>query len=163
MGWIWFLIQPGLLRNWVRWHVQSLRLLAAISNPHNLIQTTRSNSRLYVAVKGTGIPLTLRTWGLGVRLPSATPTGRAVQVRTYAAASSVRCKSCASTHRQPQAKYNLLTRDELKQLIRSTSFVEIGKQYNVSDNAVRKWCEKYDLPRTKQLIKSYSDEEWNKI
>lgn len=76
---------------------------------------------------------------------------------------STRCKSCASTHRQPQAKHNLLTRDELKQLIRSISFVEIGKRYNVSDNAVRKWCEKYDLPKTKQLIKTYTDAEWDKI
>jgi hypothetical protein len=25
--------------------------------------------------------------------------------------------------------------------------------YNVSDNAVRKWCQRYDLPRTKKELK----------
>ena len=27
--------------------------------------------------------------------------------------------------------------------------------FNVSDNAVRKWCKKYDLPYTKKCILSY--------
>lgn len=37
-------------------------------------------------------------------------------------------------------------REELLNLITSTSFLKIGKIYGVSDNAVRKWCKKYDLP-----------------
>lgn len=53
-----------------------------------------------------------------------------------------------------------VTREELKELIRNESFVQIGKLYNMSDNAVRKWCDKFNLPRTKKDIKSYSDEEW---
>lgn len=48
-------------------------------------------------------------------------------------------------------------------LIKTQSFTSIGKQFNVSDNAVRKWCDKYNLPRTKAEIKNYSDEEWNLI
>jgi hypothetical protein len=32
--------------------------------------------------------------------------------------------------------------------------------YGVTDNAVRKWCDKYDLPRKAKDIKAYSDEEW---
>lgn len=55
------------------------------------------------------------------------------------------------------------TREELKNLIRTTSFLQIGKSYNVSDNAVRKWCDGYGLPRKVSEIKSYSDEEWDKI
>lgn len=54
-------------------------------------------------------------------------------------------------------------REKLKELIRSTSFLQIGKMYEVSDNAVRKWCDTYGLPRKSSIIKSYSDEEWNKI
>lgn len=57
----------------------------------------------------------------------------------------------------------ILTRDVLKQLIRTQPFTTIGKQYNVSDNAIRKWCDKYNLPRTKQEINSYTDEEWKLI
>ena len=55
------------------------------------------------------------------------------------------------------------SREELKNLIRTTSFLQIGKTYNVSDNAVRKWCDSYGLPRKSSEIKSYSDEEWEKI
>lgn len=57
----------------------------------------------------------------------------------------------------------LVTREELKHLIRTTSFVKIGERYGVSDNAVRKWCDKLNLPRRKTEINSYSDLEWSKI
>lgn len=54
-------------------------------------------------------------------------------------------------------------REELKEKIRTMSFVQIGKEYNVSDNAVRRWCDTYGLPRHVSEIKSFSDEEWEKI
>ena len=56
-----------------------------------------------------------------------------------------------------------ITRDELKQLIRTTPFTTIAKQFDVSDNAIRKWCDKYSLPRHSREIKHYSDEEWELI
>ena len=43
------------------------------------------------------------------------------------------------------------------------SFVAIGKKYGVSDNAIRKWCDKYNLPRKVSEIKKYSDKDWEKI
>lgn len=52
------------------------------------------------------------------------------------------------------------TREQLKELIRTTSFIKIGQMYGFSDNAVRKWCDKMNLPRTKEDINAYSDEEW---
>lgn len=55
------------------------------------------------------------------------------------------------------------TRDELKKLIRNVSFVEIGRQYNVTDGAIKKWCDGYNLPRKKKDIKLISDEEWQNI
>lgn len=55
------------------------------------------------------------------------------------------------------------SRDELKQLIRENTFVSIASIYKVSDNAIRKWCDNYKLPRKKTEIKNYSDEEWEKI
>lgn len=51
-------------------------------------------------------------------------------------------------------------RDELKKLIRTRPFTQIGKMYGVSDNAVRKWCDFEGLPRKKVEIKKYTDEEW---
>lgn len=55
------------------------------------------------------------------------------------------------------------SRDVLKTKIRTMSFIQIGKQYDVTDNSVRKWCDSYNLPRLKSIINSYSDEEWEKI
>lgn len=55
------------------------------------------------------------------------------------------------------------TREELKQMIRTKSFISIGKQYKVSDNAIRKWCDAENLPRKKSEINKYSDEEWNQL
>lgn len=60
-------------------------------------------------------------------------------------------------------KEKFIDRQILKDLIRKTPFTTIGKQYGVSDNAIRKWCKKENLPTTKKEINSYSDEEWNKI
>ena len=75
---------------------------------------------------------------------------------------ATRCQSCAAkqqkrkvTDRQP--------REELKQLIRTLPFVQIGNKYNVSDNSIRKWCDSYNLPRTKKEINNYSDIEWENI
>lgn len=54
-------------------------------------------------------------------------------------------------------------REKLKELIRTNSFLNLSKQFNVSDNAIRKWCKNYNLPFRKTEIKKYSDEEWSKI
>lgn len=56
-----------------------------------------------------------------------------------------------------------ICREELKQLIRTTPFVQIGKQFGVSDNVIRKWCDKYKLPRKVSEIHIFTDEEWEKI
>lgn len=53
-----------------------------------------------------------------------------------------------------------ITREELKEKIRTFSFVAIGEEYGVTDNAIRKWCKKYNLPFKKTEIDKYTDEEW---
>ena len=35
------------------------------------------------------------------------------------------------------------------------SFVKVGKKYNVSDNGIRRWCEHYNLPRTRKHLLEY--------
>ena len=54
-------------------------------------------------------------------------------------------------------------REELKNKIRFLPFVQIGKLYGVTDNAIRKWCDYYNLPRRVKDIKQYTDEEWSKL
>ena len=73
---------------------------------------------------------------------------------------ATRCPICAAKH---QRRADRPDRDELKLLIRTTSFCNIGRQYGVSDNAVRKWCKAYDLPTKSKEIKKFSDEEWELI
>lgn len=70
---------------------------------------------------------------------------------------AIKCLSC----RNKEKSKNIPDRDTLKNLVRNISFVQIGKKYNVTDNAVRKWCDKYGLPRRTKEIKQYSEEEWN--
>lgn len=54
-------------------------------------------------------------------------------------------------------------REVLKADIRSMPMVAVGRKYEVSDNAIRKWCISYNLPSKVTEIKSYTDEEWLKI
>ena len=42
-------------------------------------------------------------------------------------------------------------------------FTQIGKEFGVSDNAIRKWCDKYGLPRRVSDIKKYSDKDWEEV
>lgn len=55
------------------------------------------------------------------------------------------------------------SREELKNLIRTKPFTQIGQMYGVSDNAIRKWCDAEKLPRKKTEINNYTDEEWANI
>lgn len=67
------------------------------------------------------------------------------------------CPECASLKRRLVDRPD---REELKELIRTKPFTKIGEMYGVSDNAIRKWCIRYDLPTKKKDINAYSNEEW---
>lgn len=73
---------------------------------------------------------------------------------------ATRCSNCENKRRTVPVDEMLITRKELKELIRTTPFTTIASNFNVSDNAVRKWCDKFNLPRKKSDINNYSDEEW---
>lgn len=81
-----------------------------------------------------------------------------------------RCRNCENEYRKEHSNFidkvnnsERPSREELKSLIRLYPFVKIGDQYNVSDNAVRKWCKKYGLPSKSKEIKRYSEKEWELI
>lgn len=75
---------------------------------------------------------------------------------------ATRCLECANKARTSE-NVSWVNREELKNLIRTMPFTQIGNKFGVSDNAVRKWCEKYNLPKKSREIKSMSDKEWEKI
>jgi hypothetical protein len=76
---------------------------------------------------------------------------------TAISSEACRCRECASKARVIEKP---ITREELKQKIRTLPFTTIATEFGVSDNAIRKWCIGYDLPTRKKDIKAYSDEEW---
>lgn len=73
---------------------------------------------------------------------------------------SLRCRDCEHKNRITEKP---VTREELKILIRTKPFTEIGKMFKVTDNAIKKWCKTYNLPFRKKDINLYSDAEWELI
>ena len=69
------------------------------------------------------------------------------------------CSKCLSENSLEQ----LPPREEIKYKIRNLSMCAAAKEYNITDNALRKWCDKYNLPRRKKEINKYSNEEWEKL
>jgi hypothetical protein len=58
--------------------------------------------------------------------------------------SETKWKKCANSYNRNRSisklEKNNITREELKEMIRTESFLSIGKRFEVSDNAIRKWC-----------------------
>jgi hypothetical protein len=51
--------------------------------------------------------------------------------------------------------YERPAKEELyRELIETPNFVALGRKYNVSDNAIRKWCKKYGLPYSTSYYKA---------
>lgn len=75
----------------------------------------------------------------------------------------LRCQECSNKNRIIKSTNMPVTREELKQLIRTMPFTQIGQKFGYSDNAIRKWCIKLNLPSKVKEIKQYTEEEWAKI
>lgn len=101
---------------------------------------------------------------------------RVSEVTSTSKSNFTTCKKCGkiiSAHTKTQQCpdcYNLSSRtverpdrEQLKDMIRSTPFTTIAAQFGVTDNAIRKWCDQYNLPRKKSDIKNYSDQEWEMV
>lgn len=73
---------------------------------------------------------------------------------------AVRCEICEKFR---QRKVKRPNREELKNFIRTETFTSLGKKYGVSDKTISKWCEYYNLPSKKKIIKSYTDDQWQLI
>lgn len=65
------------------------------------------------------------------------------------------CKThlCMDCYNKSRTK-NIPTKDELFALLSNNSFLAVGKMFNVSDNAVRKWCDNYNIPRYSKYYRS---------
>ena len=72
---------------------------------------------------------------------------------------AVRCRKCYLAFQRK----NIPEREILKKMIREKSFAQIGREYNMSINGIKKWCIIRNLPFKKADIRQYSFEEWEKI
>jgi len=71
------------------------------------------------------------------------------------------CPKCASQERSLKYETQRIelgfskipTKEQLFELIKCKSFSEIGRLYGVTDNSVRKWCKKYNIPYRKSDLK----------
>ena len=58
------------------------------------------------------------------------------------------CRDCYDKLVQENSMRNIkTTKDELYKLLLEKPFTQVAKIYGVSDNAVRKWCDAYGIPR----------------
>ena len=60
----------------------------------------------------------------------------------------------------PRAKENEGMYFEEYKIKFNDTLEKIAEDFNVSDNAIRNRCKKYNLPSLKKTIQKYTDEEW---
>ena len=70
---------------------------------------------------------------------------------------SGKCSNCV------RLNPNKPSREVLKEEIYTMSFEAIGRKYNLSGSAIKKWCKTYNLPAKKTDINKYTREEWDKL
>ena len=70
------------------------------------------------------------------------------------------CTTCAHKSTRVVERPN---REELKFLIRTKPFTEIGRMFNVSDKAISKWCIAENLPSKKKIINAITDADWDLV
>lgn len=69
----------------------------------------------------------------------------------------IKAKLCLNCYNKEKAK-NIPSREELYSLICEYNMTQISRMFDVSDNAVRKWCKKYNLPYKTSDIKQLRQE-----
>lgn len=72
---------------------------------------------------------------------------------------STRCRACgAIRNRLLKSRPDKPTKEELYNLIKTQTYKNIGKKYNVSESVIRKWCRQYQLPNKTTLCKIIQSE-----
>jgi len=57
---------------------------------------------------------------------------------------SIRCGKCASKKRFFDASKDRPSYEQLKEDLKKSNYTKVGEKYNVSDNTIRKWMQKYE-------------------
>lgn len=70
------------------------------------------------------------------------------------------CVKCSGKNNR---KVERPSKELLLEKIYNSSFLAVGREYGVSDNAIRKWCISYGVPSNKKDFKNYYEKEVLKI
>ena len=90
------------------------------------------------------------------RKPTNPPTIYRCSCGNIVSRKGLHCKKCAIALRYKEVRAHHPSKEQLyKDLLDTPNFLAIGKKYNVTDNAIRKWCRNYGLPT--------STKEWKQI
>ena len=84
----------------------------------------------------------------------------------YKNLSSKKCKKCAILEQRQKAINDLsnkLPKEVLKDYLKNKSKNKVLEDFKIHKSQLKKLCEYYSLPYYESDIKSYSDEEWNKL
>lgn len=73
-------------------------------------------------------------------------------------------KYCSTKCANAEQSKNIPNKEELisKIIEYNATFAQIGKFYNVSDNTIKKWCKKYNLPYCKHELIDWINNNYNK-
>ena len=86
-------------------------------------------------------------------------TNRCVDCDTHILKGSTRCNSCDSKrkYRNLRGGVDIPSKDDLLQVLGeyNCNFTKVGKHYKVSDNCVRKWCKRYDVPHKVKGLRKF--------
>jgi len=69
---------------------------------------------------------------------------------------ATRCSECSHRHQSKADRPNPII---LAQEILSMGFCAVGRKYDVSDNAIRKWCKAYDMPTKKPEMQKWLNQQ----
>lgn len=64
------------------------------------------------------------------------------------------CSKCIKSKQRSTLKLPPISKNELYNLLCHTSFEAVGRDYHVSGNTVKKWCDKYNIPRHAKYYKN---------
>ena len=149
-----FTISSNLKRNWEELRKELQKTIMVCSNCHREIHAGIINNdelvSSYVDERAEEIS----------QLTEELKTHKVYYCKNCGAIVSTGNEYCLQCAHKMRRKVERPTRETLKEQIRTIPFVKIAQIYGVTDNAVRKWCIKYNLPSKVKDIKKYSNEEW---
>lgn len=95
----------------------------------------------------------IRNINYPIRKPKEKITHRCIDCGKKITSKATRCVDCYNIYVNKTS--NKPSKETLASLILKYSMIKIGEIYDVSSNAIKKWCKSYNLPFTYKDIKQY--------